>query len=256
MDEYSECEGQSCASTSTDPSTKWLRRGTIPVVILATLFVGCGSLPLAEPPALVQPHSPVEVAAEAPAAHLPFFDSPAFTPRWLEPSDVPKDFHKIPPFSMRNQRGETITEADMDGKVTVVDFFFASCNGICPRLAESMQSIDASFGDTVDLVLLSYSVMPDADTVDVLADYASSRSLESDRWHFLTGDRKTIYALGRQSYFVEERLGVDRDDDEFLHTENLVLLDRQRRIRGIYSGTNRTATSQLIADARRLLEEG
>lgn len=195
------------------------------------------------------------VVAAAPE-HLPFFDSPEFTPRWLDPQAVPDTFHHIPAFSMVDQHGAVITEQVMDGKVTVVDFFFATCRGICPRLARSMQAIDDAFPQDADLALLSYSVMPSNDTVDVLATYAETRGITSPRWHLLTGDRDAIYALGRTAYFVEESMGVERDDDEFLHTENVVLLDQNRRIRGIYNGVTESSVRQLIADAEVLLAHG
>ncbi len=196
----------------------------------------------------------VPVVATAPQ-HLPFFDSPEFTPRWLEPTEVPTGFHQIPEHAMTDQHGAEVTEAAMTGKVTVVDFFFASCRGICPRLAQSMQTIDEAFPSDAPVLLLSYSVMPEHDTVDVLATYAQTRGVTSPRWHFLTGDRAQIYSLGRTAYFVEESMGIERDDDEFLHTENVVLIDQNRRIRGIYNGVTDASVRQLITDAQTLLAE-
>lgn len=205
-------------------------------------LAGCG-----EPP----PPADAEVAPE----HLPFFESRSFTPQWLDPADVPSDFHHIPAFSLTDHRGESVDESALDGRVVVADFFFASCSGICPRLRKSMVSIDAAFPDDADLVLLSHSVTPSKDTVAVLADYAQRHDITSPRWHLMTGDRDTIYRLGRDAYFAEEDLGEPKADVDFMHTENIVLLDRHRRVRGVYSGINKTAVAQLIEDARRLMRE-
>ena len=184
---------------------------------------------------------------------LPFFDSPEFTPRWIDPEDLPDDFHTIPSFTLYNQRGETVTEAALDGNITVVDFFFTACNGICPRLTQSMARIDAAIDPDADFVLLSHSVTPERDTPEVLQSWAEAKGVRSDRWHLLTGERSTIYALGRSAYFIEESLGLEKNPDDFLHTENMVLLDRSRRIRGVYNGVNKASVSQLTKDAQALL---
>ncbi|MFT4621814.1 MAG: protein SCO1/2 [Myxococcota bacterium] len=190
-------------------------------------------------------------AAEAPSAGLPYFDSPEFTPRWVEPP--PADFHRIPAFSLVDQHGAEVTEADLAGKVAVVDFFFTSCQGICPQLAEGMARIDGSISADAPMVLLSHSVMPGTDTVPTLARYADQRGITSERWHLLTGDRQVIYDLGRTAYFVEEELGIERTDDDFLHTENIVLVDAEGHLRGVYNGLNATSVAQLVTDAEALL---
>ena len=183
---------------------------------------------------------------------LPFYDSAEFTPRWEDPQALPADFHQIPDFALLNQHGETITQADMDGQITVVNFFFASCTGICPQLSQAMKRVDESLPEE-GVVLLSHSVTPQTDTPEVLAQFAKDKGLESDRWHLLTGDQALIYSLGRSAYFVEEDLGEEKDLTEFLHTENLVLLDEDRHIRGIYNGLNATSVGQLITDANTLI---
>lgn len=186
---------------------------------------------------------------------LPFFDERTFTPHWLSPDAVPADFHQIRPFSLTNQRGETITESEMDGRISVVNYFFATCSGICPKLSQSMKSVDASFESSADVVLMSHSATPQEDTVSALAAFATREGVASSQWHLLTGDRSLIYELGRDGYFIEEDLGEEKSDDDFLHTENIVLLDRQRRIRGIYNGLNQTSVQQLITDIQTLMAE-
>lgn len=186
--------------------------------------------------------------------HLPYFSERTFTPQWLEPAGVPADFHRVPSFSLTNQRGEAVTEAAMDGRISVVNYFFATCSGICPKLSASMKSIDASFGPQAPLLLLSHSVTPTLDTVSVLADFAGKQGVTSERWHLLTGEREAIYHLGRSVYFVEEDLGEERSPEDFLHTESIVLLDEERRIRGVYSGLNPAAVKQLTLDIQALMD--
>lgn len=103
------------------------------------------------------------------------------------------------------------------------------------------------------VLLLSHSVTPQTDTPEVLAEFAKNKGLNSERWHLLTGEQQVIYSLGRSAYFVEEDLGEEKDLTEFLHTENIVLIDEERHIRGIYNGLNTTSVDQLIADANTLL---
>jgi len=104
--------------------------------------------------------------------------------------------------------------------------------------------------------LLSHSATPNIDSVSVLKAYADEKGVLADKWHLVTGDRNEIYALGRKQYFVEEDLGLTREADDFLHTENFVLIDKDRHIRGIYNGLNRTSINQLIGDIRTLQREG
>ncbi len=118
-----------------------------------------------------------------------------------------------------------------------------------------MAVLQDSFMNNDHVVLLSYSVTPEIDSVPTLAAYAERKNITSPNWHLLTGDRKQIYDLGRKAYFVEEDLGETKSDEDFLHTENFVLIDGERHIRGIYNGLNKVAIQQLIADIR-LLERG
>jgi protein SCO1/2 len=185
--------------------------------------------------------------------HLPYFDERTFTPRWLSPDALPAELHRVPAFSLTDQHGAAVTEAVMEGSITVVNYFFATCSGICPKLSASMKAIDAAFAPDAPLVLLSHSATPTADTVEVLADFAQQRGVTSDRWHLLTGDRDLIYHLGRSVYFIEEELGEQRSPEDFLHTENIVLIDHERHLRGVYSGLNTAAVQQLIADIQTLM---
>ncbi len=187
---------------------------------------------------------------------LPYYGDASFTPQWLSSTATAlKDFHQIPPFTLINQLGDTLTEADFAGKIYVTDFFFTFCPGICPKMTANMSIIQEAFLNVDDVVLLSHSVTPEHDSVSVLQQYALDKGIVNHKWHLATGDRATIYQLGRHAYFVEEDLGLMKDPDEFLHTENFVLIDKHRHIRGIYNGLNKNAIQQLIADIHTLRKE-
>ncbi len=187
---------------------------------------------------------------------LPYYSEASFTPHWFnKESDSLATFHSIPSFSLTSQEGATITEADLDNKIYVANFFFTSCPGICPRMTDNLKIVQEEFLDDDNVLLLSHSVTPDIDSVSVLKAYAQKRKIVSDRWLLLTGDRDQIYNLGRQSYFVEEDLGEEKSNDDFLHTENFILVDKNKHIRGIYNGLNKTSVQQLIADIKTLEKE-
>jgi len=181
--------------------------------------------------------------------HLPFYNEATFTPHWISPNDHSLEgFHRISTFSLTNQEGKTVTEKKFENKIYVTDFFFTSCPGICPRMTNNMLILQEHFLNDNDVLLLSHSVTPEKDSVSVLKEYAENFGIVSNKWDLVTGDQQEIYELGRKNYFVEEDLGVDKGDDEFLHSENFVLIDKNRHIRGIYNGLNKTSIQHLIDD--------
>lgn len=187
---------------------------------------------------------------------LPFYNEATFTPHWIAADDKLLDnFHQIAPFKLINQEGDTLTEKYFDGKIYVVDFFFTVCPGICPKMTANMAELQDEFLTNDDVLLLSHSVTPERDSVPVLKKYAENKGILSHKWHLVTGEQKEIYQLGRKSYFVEEDLGLEKEEDEFLHTENFVLIDKNRHIRGIYNGLNKTSIKQLITDIKTLTTE-
>ena len=184
---------------------------------------------------------------------LPYYSDASFTPHWLEGKTTDlESFHKIPEFTLTNQDGQQITQKTFENKIYVTDFFFTSCPGICPKMTENMSVLQDAFKDDDQVLLLSHSVTPVKDSVSILKHYAEGKGVITNKWHLVTGDRKQIYDLGRQAYFVEEDLGNKKTDDDFLHTENFVLIDKNKHIRGIYNGLNKTAVQQLIADIKTL----
>ncbi len=187
---------------------------------------------------------------------LPYFNEATFTPHWLTPgSQEEKEFHVIPNFTLINQLGDTITNKTFENKIYITDFFFTTCPGICPKMTANMSKLQKEFKDDSTILLLSHSVTPEYDSVPVLQEYAKEKQINPNKWHLVTGDRKQIYDLGRNYYFVEEDLGVEKNEDDFLHTENFLLIDKNKHIRGIYNGLNRASIAQLIIDVNTLKSE-
>ena len=184
---------------------------------------------------------------------LPYYDTPDFTPKW-EISDK-LTFHQIRPFKLINQENQPFTEKDIEDKICVADFFFTTCPGICPKMTSSMADIQKEFINDNEILLLSHSVTPEKDSVTVLQQYAQDKKVNFKRWKLLTGDKNEIYDLGRKYYFVEEDEGVKKTNDVFLHTENFILIDKQRHIRGIYNGLDPNSIQNLIRDIKILKDE-
>lgn len=187
---------------------------------------------------------------------LPYYQDSSFTPFWFSKiKDSIESFHKIPPFRLINQLGDTISEKTFEGKIYVADFFFTTCPGICPMMTSNMSLIQEAFKEDSSVLLLSHSVTPELDSVPVLKEYAKEKKILDNKWHLVTGDRKTIYDLGRKSYFADENLGETRNESDFLHTENFVLIDQNRHIRGIYNGLRKTDVNHLIEDINTLIHQ-
>ncbi|WP_458629292.1 SCO family protein [Winogradskyella sp. PC D3.3] len=187
---------------------------------------------------------------------LPYYSDASFTPHWMSKDDKALEtFHTIPQFRLVNQLGKIVTEDTFQNKIYITDFFFTTCPGICPKMTANMSILQDEFLNDDEVLLLSHSVTPETDSIPVLKDYAETKGVVASKWHLVTGARKTIYDLGRQAYFVEEDLGEVKTEDDFLHTENFVLIDKNKHIRGIYNGLNKTAVAQLIADVKTLEKE-
>ncbi|MFM2392189.1 MAG: hypothetical protein RLZZ546_166 [Bacteroidota bacterium] len=181
---------------------------------------------------------------------LPYYDTPDFTPKWDIKNKT--SFHTIRSFSLISQENKIFTEKDIEGKICVADFFFTTCPGICPKMTKSMSNIQKEFINDDEVLLLSHSVTPEKDSVSVLKKYALEKNINFKRWKLLTGNKNEIYDLGRKYYFVEEDEGIKKGNDVFLHTENFILIDKQRHIRGIYNGLDPNSINNLINDIKLL----
>ena len=165
-----------------------------------------------------------------------------------------KRFHKIDNFSLVNQNNEIITNETYDGKIYIADFFFTTCPGICPIMKENMIVLQDEFINDDDILLLSHTVTPEIDSVPILKKYSQEQGVVDSKWNMVTGDKKQIYNLARKSYLVAEDIESPRQYD-MIHTENFVLVDSKRRIRGFYDGTDNDAMDNLINDIKILKKE-
>ncbi|WP_405382257.1 SCO family protein [Maribacter sp. LLG6340-A2] len=198
----------------------------------------------------------IQVTETSRVAYLPYYNDASFTPHWLTPnSKEEKQFHKIPDFKLVNQLGDTLTQKSFENKVYITDFFFTTCPGICLKMTNNMTKVQEAFLDNPEVAILSHSVTPSIDSVSVLKTYAEKNGVIDSKWHLVTGDKTEIYNLGRNEYFVENNLGIPKDINDFLHTENFLLIDKNKHIRGIYNGLNRASIAQLITDTEALLNE-
>lgn len=188
------------------------------------------------------------------SVELPYYNEPDFTPIFVKSkSDVNKLItHKTSEFSFLNQDSSITTQKIIDGKIHVANFIFTSCGSICPVMTQNLKIVSDSFINESNLVLLSFSVTPWIDKPSVLNKYKNRNKIQNPNWHFLTGNKAAIYKLARQSYFAEEDIGFSKDSTEFLHTEHFILVDKTRRIRGVYNGTLALEMQQLIDDIKTL----
>lgn len=163
-------------------------------------------------------------------------------------------YHTVQPFLFINQYHDTITEKTIEGKIYVADFFFATCQSICPKMSSQLMNVQAAFKNDSQVLILSHTVNPSNDTVEVLNGYAQTYSAIKNKWHFLTGNKKAIYDMARFSYLVNA-LEDDGSVEGFLHSELFVLVDSHKRLRGMYDGTDSVSVAKLISDIKLLKQE-
>lgn len=162
--------------------------------------------------------------------------------------------HTIGKFELINQNGETITNKNYEGKIYIADFFFTRCQTICIQMAYNMSELQEFYKDDKDIMFLSHSVTPVMDSVPVLKAYAEQKGVINGKWNVTTGPKKHIYELARKSYFAVLDEG-DGGEQDFIHTEQFVLIDKERRIRGFYDGTAKEDMEKLKKDVEILKEE-
>ncbi|MFZ8200292.1 SCO family protein [Alteromonas portus] len=198
----------------------------------------------------------LQSANSAQVEELPYYQDASFAPYWLSEDEVDlSSFHKIPAFSFTDQSGQTITDRDLDDKVYVAGFFFSTCPGICPTVRSKLIRVQETFVGNEQVKIVQHSIRPSTDTIDVLQAYASKNNINNEQWHLLTGDKDKIYTIAKQAYFASEDLGNVQKNKDFLHTESLLLIDKNKHIRGIYNGLNAASVSYLIKDIQTLLQE-
>ena len=165
-----------------------------------------------------------------------------------------RKYHKIADFNLINQNGEIITQDTYKDKIYVADFFFTTCQTICPIMTDHMYQIQKEIINDDEVMLLSHSVTPEIDSVAQLKKYAQKKGVIDRKWNLVTGDKKQIYELARKSYFAVKKDG-NGDEYDMIHTENFMLIDKKRQIRGFYDGTNPEDIERFLEDIKTLKEE-
>ena len=185
-----------------------------------------------------------------PIETLPIY-SPSMVSKELVEENIQfiKKYHKIKDFSMKNQNGKIITQEFYNDKIYVADFFFTTCPTICPIMTENMGYVQEKIKNDSVVLLLSFSVTPEIDSVEQLKKYALEKNVIDSKWNLVTGNKKDIYNLARTSYLVAKTNG-DGGKYDMIHTENFVLVDKEKRIRGFYDGTNSKEMDQLLDDIK------
>lgn len=190
-----------------------------------------------------------------PKSVLPVYNPVDVNPRLVDDSvkHISRD-HKVSDFSLINQNGETITQDDFENKIYVADFFFTRCQTICPIMAINMTELQEYFKNDDAIKFLSHSVTPVMDSVPVLRAYADKKGVIDGKWEITTGDKKHIYELARKSYFAVLDEG-DGGAQDFIHTEQFILVDKKKQIRGFYDGTDANEMQRIIQDIDILKKE-
>ena len=187
-------------------------------------------------------------SALKPKKTLPIFNPADVNPELVDSTVQYKSkYHTIADFSFINQNGKTITQKDYEGKIYVADFFFTTCGSICPKMTANLSDIQKAFANNPKVKLLSHTVFPETDSVSVLKAYAKKHNVDDTKWNLVTGDKKEIYTMARKSYLAV-KLGKPSELYDMVHTENFVLVDAKKRVRGFYDGTNKEEMKRLIED--------
>ena len=184
-----------------------------------------------------------------PVERLPIYQPASVNSELVDTTIVHKiNYHKISDFSLTNQNGETVTQSKYDNKIYVADFFFTTCQSICPIMTKNMKEIQDKLIKDSEVLLLSHTVFPEIDSVEVLKKYAVENQVIDSKWDLVTGDKKEIYDLARKSYLAAKDNIFG--EYEMIHTENFVLIDKKKQIRGFYDGTNKEEIDRLYKDIK------
>lgn len=186
---------------------------------------------------------------------LPYYLDRTLTPVWAGRLDGADTLHRVADFHLVDQRERAVTRATIENKIVVASFFYASCRQLCPTLRSQLQRVQAAFDEHSGVMILSHTIAPESDSVEVLARYSRENHLDAARWLLLTGARSEIERLARDSYFVELGDSAGKTNGRLLHTETFVLLDRRGHIRGVYDGSLAFDVTRLIEDIELLRDE-
>ena len=188
---------------------------------------------------------------------LPYFSESQRTPTWLaDPTSSEDALVRLPSFRLESQLDSNFTDRQVLGKISVVSFFFASCRGYCPTITRNIKRAHDRYRDDPQVVFLSLSVTPNADTIDVLKSFAQKHGIRSRNWHFVRGDRKVIYRIARQNLYADMALDLGKNEDQFVHSESVYLVDRQGFVRGIYNANLPRQMDRMATDLKLLGLDG
>ncbi|QSB27387.1 SCO family protein [Flavobacterium circumlabens] len=194
-------------------------------------------------------------SALKPQKTLPIYNPADVNPELVDSTIQYKSkYHTIADFSFVNQNGDTITQKNYEGKIYVADFFFTTCGSICPKMTTNLADVQKAVLNNPKVLLLSHTVFPEVDSIPVLKAYAIKHGVVDSKWNLVTGDKKEIYTMARKSYLAV-KLGRPDQLYDMVHTENFVLVDQKRRVRGFYDGTNKEDIKRLLADIDFLCQE-
>ena len=184
-----------------------------------------------------------------PIERLPVYQPASVNNELVDSTIVHKiNYHKISDFSLTNQNGEIVTQKKYDNKIYIADFFFTTCQSICPIMTKNMKDLQDKLIEDSEILLLSHTVFPEIDSVEILKKYAINNSVIDSKWDLVTGDKKEIYDLARKSYLAAK--GNKFSEYDLIHTENFVLIDKKKQIRGFYDGTDKEEINRLINDIK------
>lgn len=190
-----------------------------------------------------------------PGKSLPIYNPADVNPELVDTTvQYISKYHTIADFSFVNQNGKTITQKDYEGKIYVADFFFTTCGSICPKMTTNLFEVQKAIANNPKVMLLSHTVFPETDSVPALKAYAVKYGVNDAKWNLVTGDKKEIYTMARKSYLAV-KLGRPEQLYDMVHTENFVLVDAKRRVRGFYDGTKKEEIQRLIEDINFLSNE-
>lgn len=194
-------------------------------------------------------------SALKPKKMLPIYNPSMVNPELVDSTvQYISKYHTISDFSFTNQNGKIITQKEYEGKIYVADFFFTTCGSICPKMTSNLAVIQKAIINNPKVMLLSHTVFPETDSVSVLKKYAVKNKVLDNKWNLVTGDKKQIYTMARKSYLAV-KLGKPNELYDMVHTENFVLVDSKRRVRGFYDGTKEEDIQRLIEDINFLSSE-
>ena len=189
-----------------------------------------------------------------PKKTLPIYNPSDVNPELVDTTvQYVRKYHAVSDFLFINQNGDTITQKNYEGKIYVADFFFTTCGSICPKMTTNMIDIQTAFINNPKVMLLSHTVFPEMDSVSVLKAYAKKNGVIDTKWNLVTGDKKEIYSMARKSYLAV-KLGKPEELYDMVHTENFILIDAKRQIRGFYDGTDKKEIQRLIEDIHFLID--